>query len=270
MSKTAKELAYIYDLYIVPTWRDCFDQLFNEKSGIPKSGEVLVVNCGTGGHAIELSKHLLYKGSVVAVDENPEAIKLAEAKTSILKIDNLKFSVASSLSLPMSDNTFDLIILDASLSNPNDLAKQIDNLKRVAKPGAKLAVYLTTRGSFDEFFSIFWEALYKCQMADELLTPLEGLINERLAVEDSEKILKNAGLKNVSSYIEKKEFFYKTAKEFFGSPLIEEFCLAKWFSILPKGKQKAVRQEVEKIIEQDREGIDFDVSIKATLLTAQK
>ncbi len=269
MSKTAKELAYLYDLYIVPSWREHFDRLFNEKLGIPKQGEVLMVNCGTGGHAIEIAKHLGSKGSVTGVDENPEIIKLAEAKASISKIDNLSFSVASSLNLPFS-NSFDLVILDASLSKPNILEKQVNDLKKATKAGGKLAVYLTTRGSFDEFFSIFWEALYNCQMSEELLAPLESLINERLTVEDGENILKTVGLKYVNNHIEKEEFLYKTAKEFFESPLIEEFCLNDWLGILPKAKQKLVCQEMEKIIDQEREGHDFDISIKATLLTGQK
>src|SRR5258708_39657420 len=57
-----KELAFRYDLFIAPDWRDRFDTLINENIQLPSEGEILDVNCGTGAHAIELAENLRDKG----------------------------------------------------------------------------------------------------------------------------------------------------------------------------------------------------------------
>ncbi len=270
MSRNDKELAYLYDLYIMPVWRDCFDRFFNEKCGLPKSGQVLDVHCGTGGHAIEMAKMLSNKGSVIAIDESKECINLANAKTSIAKVDNITFSAMSTNQLAFPDNSFDLIITDVSLLLSDKLAKELPELVRVAKPKARLVVYFASQGSFDEFFSIFWEALYYSNLSEELQLPLEELINECTAPIINEKLLQTAGLKNINSYINKEVFTYKKAEDFFVSPLMEDIFLKKWLSIVPSDKLEAVCKSLEQIIERDRNGYDFDVSIKATLLTAEK
>lgn len=270
MSRSDKELAYLYDLHIMPIWRDCFDRLFNEKCGLPNTGDVLDINCGTGGHAIEMAKMLAGKGKVVAVDESLEAIKLANAKSSIAKLDNINFSVASTSHLVFPDNTFDMVISDVSLLAADKLAKQLDEVVRVAKPKAKIIFYLTSKGSFDEFFSVFWEALFYCGLSEKLQVPIETFINECPAPTDSEKLLKDAGLKNVTSYLKKEVFCYKGAEEFFASPLMEEYFFNKWFGIIPNSQIKPVRKSLEEIIERDRNGYDFDVSIKATLIVGEK
>ncbi|MBI4854069.1 MAG: class I SAM-dependent methyltransferase [Acidobacteria bacterium] len=270
MPRNSKELAYIYDLYVMPIWRDCFDRLFNEKCGLPKSGQVLDVYCGTGGHAIEMAKMLSNKGNIIAIDENIEAISLANAKIPIAKVENLEFRATTPSQLSFADKSFDLIIADFSLLSSDKLAIELNELVRMLKVGGKIAFYFTSNGSFDEFFSIFWEALYYCNLSETLQVALEELINERPVPNINEKLLQKVGLKNVNSYIKKEVFTYKTAKDFFISPLIEKFFLDKWFSIIPKEKLLAVRESLEEIIERDRNGYDFDISIKATLLTAER
>ncbi len=270
MKRSNRELAYLYDLYVAPTWRDCFDRLFNEKLGLPAEGRVLDVNCGTGGHAIEMASALATKGDVTAIDECGEMIALARAKVTVAKIDNIDFSVASGDALAFPNNSFDLAVCDASFLPPTRLPAQIKELKRVAKPGAMVAIYLATRGSFDEFFSIFWEALYDCHLADELLAPLEGLIKERPTVSDCEDILSGAGLSIKETFQKKEEFLYENAEQFLTAPLIENYMLDGWLAILPPKSIEPVREALARIIDRERAGYNFDVSIKATMFTAEK
>lgn len=268
--KTSREMAYLYDLYIVPTWRDCFDQMFNEHIGLPAEGYVLDVNCGTGGHALEIAKTLAEKGEVTAIDESDEMIELARGKAQVLKADNIEFMVGGWLPLPFRDNRFDLVLADASFIPPNRLDNLIGELRRVVKPKSKIVISLATRGSFDEFFSIYWEALYECNLSEQLLPSLEVLINARPTIADVEEVMKVAGLKSVNNYLNKEELFYDDAEQFFTSPLIADFQLEEWLAILPPAKVKSVKSTLVKIIDRERAGHRFDVSIKASIFSAEK
>lgn len=274
ITKSAQERAYLYDLYIVPTWREVFDQLVDEKVKIPTEGKFLDASCGTGGYAVDLASRIEAKGDVVGIDNSLENIALAQAKADVKKIDNLKFEFGELESLKYADKTFDFIVADLSLIPPDELASRVElifnELARVANTDATIVIKLATRGSFDEFYSVYWEALYSLDLED--YTPqLEELISERLTIEQVEELARAAGLKRVSSITHKHRFDFENAEAFLNSPLIETEFLDRWLSILDNERDSSrVKSELVEVIDQAREHMDFDVSIKATLIIGHK
>jgi ubiquinone/menaquinone biosynthesis C-methylase UbiE len=268
--RDAKEIAYLYDLYIAPTWREAFDQMVDDEVELPKEGKFLDAGCGVGDYAIDLAIRGGAKTGVVGVDPSPEKLALARGKAVVKKLDRVEFRQGQTRSLEFPDEEFDLVIGDASMAPPSEIGPALAELGRVAKKGATVVLKLTTRGSFDEFFSIYWESLYNLGLLD--YTPqLEGLITERLTVSDAEQLALDAGLENVRSMTSKERFDYKDGKEFFESPLIEMFFLNDWLAILPDDEtRRRVRQQLTEIIDEERHEMDFDVSIKATLIIGQK
>jgi ubiquinone/menaquinone biosynthesis C-methylase UbiE len=268
--RDAKELAYLYDLYIVPQWREPFDQILDEGLKLPEEGKYLEVGCGTGGYAIDLAARAGAKTSVVGVDPNVERLALAKGKAEIRKEERVSFQQGSAVALDFRDGEFDLVIGDGSMLPPSQLGQAFAELLRVAADGATVAMKLATRGSFDEFFSIYWEALYDLGLT-EYSPQLEGLITERLMVSDAEELAAAAGLKQIRCVTQKERFDFKDAATFLSSPLIETEFLDDWLAILPDdAARQRVRQQLLKIIDRERYNADFDVSIKATVVIGQK
>jgi ubiquinone/menaquinone biosynthesis C-methylase UbiE len=268
--RDAKELAYLYDLYVAPAWSEAFDQMVDGEIEPPKEGRFLDVGCGTGDYAIDLAIRGGANTEVVGIDSSPEKLALARSKAEVKKLDRVEFRQGQMKSLELPDDEFDLVIGDASMSPPSDISPALAELKRVARKGAIVVLKLTTRGSFDEFFSIYWESLYNLGLLD-YAPRLEALITERLTVSDAEEIASGAGLKDVRAVTSKERFDYKDGKEFFEAPLIETFFLNDWLAILPDEETRhKVRQQMMKIIDEERHKMDFDVSIKATLIIGQK
>lgn len=265
-----RERAFRYDLFITPDWRDRFDTLVNESVDIPAEGRVLDVNCGTGAHTIELAEHLRGKGEVVGVDPSAERIELARAKALARKLDNLTFQQGSDTRLPLSDLGFDFVIGDASMLAANDIEDVLSEMVRLAKPQGRVVLKLTTRGSFDEFFSIFWEALLSAELMDEVWTPLEQMMNERRTISDAEVAAKQAGLRKVVSFTSMEEFSFENGESFLTSPLIEDFFLDDWMAIVPESRRSEVRERIVSIIERERHGAPFEISIKATVVAGTK
>jgi ubiquinone/menaquinone biosynthesis C-methylase UbiE len=268
--RDAKEIAYLYDLYVAPTWREAFDQMVDDEIELPKEGKFLDAGCGAGAYAIDMAIRGGPKTEVIGIDPSPEKLVLARGKAEVKKLDRVEFRQGLLQSLEFPDQEFDLVIGDASMSAPSEICPALAELGRVAKKGATVVLKLTTRGSFDEFFSIYWESLYNLGLLD--YTPqLEALITERLTVSDAEDMALDSGLKDVRSVTIKERFDYKDGKEFFESPLIETFFLNDWLAILPDEEtREQVRQQLIKIIDEERRQMDFDVSIKATLIIGQK
>src|SRR5215813_13911246 len=267
---TEKELAYRYDLFIAPEWRSRFDALLDENVETPVEGEILEVNCGTGGHALEIAERLKDKGEVVAVDASAERLELAGAKALVAKLRNVHFEHASPRQLPFESNRFDAVIGDASLAETREIEGMLAEMIQVAKPGARVTIMLATHGSFDEFFSIYWEALMEAGLIDELWGRLEAMIRERGTVSDAEAMAARLGLRDVQSITGKEEFDFETGAEFLESPVIADPFLSEWLSIIPPGKRQEVTAAITKVIERERHEMPFDVSAKATLVTGTK
>jgi len=268
--KPAMEMAYLYDLYLVPMWREVFDQLVDEEVKLPQEGKILDAECGTGGYAVEVSAKLGAKAEVIGVDSSPERLELARAKASVQYLKHIHFAQGTLDALGQADEDFDLVIGDASMMEPEQIGAAFSELARVAKPGATVALKLTARGSFDEFFSIYWEALHDLSL-EELTPQLETLITERLTVTQAEQLAKAAGLKHVRHVTHKQEFDFSDAAAFLTSPLIETSFLDDWLKILPDAETaRQARAAVFTIIDRERQEMDFYVSIKATLIIGQK
>jgi len=268
--KDEKELAFIYDLYIAPLWRERFDKLVDSEVTIPLPARILDAECGTGGYALELAAGNPVKLEVFASDHSIERLELARAKAVTQKLDRIVFQHTSLLDLQFDDSIFDVAIGDASMLSPTDVEAAVSELARVTRRGGTVAVKLTTRGSFDEFFSIYWEALYEHGL--EGLTPqLERLITERPTVSNAEEIAEASGLKRVHSVTRKEEFDYDNGAAFLADPLIENAFLDKWLEMLPdEDTRQSVLESLSLIIDRERHGVNWDISVKATIIVGKR
>jgi ubiquinone/menaquinone biosynthesis C-methylase UbiE len=268
--RDTKELALLYDLYIVPVWREFFDSMVDEEIELPKEGKFLDAGCGTGGYTIDLAIRAGEKTEVIGVDPSPERLALARGKAEIKKLDRVNFQTGDVTALELPGGSFDLVIGDATMLRADQIGTVIVELTRVAKQGAMIILKLATRGSFDEFFSIHWESLYNLDLTQ--YTPqLESLITERLTVSNAEQLAIDAGLEQVRSVTRKDRFDYPDAKAFFESPLIDTYFVNDWLGMFPEHEtRQRVQNEMMEIIDRERHGMDFDVSVKATLIIGQK
>lgn len=266
----AKELAFRYDLFITPEWRDRFDTLINQSIKMPLEARILDVSCGTGAHAIELAEQMRGKGEVIGIDASAERIAIARAKALVKKAKDVTFEQGIASDLSFDSHEFDVVIGDASMLRLDEIEGALADMVRVARPEGRVILKLTTRGTFDEFFSIYWEALNNVGMADSVWTSLERLINERRTVADAELMVERSGVRNVESFISGEELRFETAEGFLESPLIADSFLSDWLEIVPVESRDEVVGLIASIIERDRSNATFDVSVKAAVIAGVK
>ena len=267
-TKSEKELAFVQDLFIATDWGERFAELIDEHVKLPKCGQALYLNAGTGGHAMALQERAGDDLTFLLLDESKEQLELARAKANIIRAP-AGFQPTTLESLALQDDQFDLALADGSLVTPERVPSMISELVRVARTRAVVAFSLPTSSSFGEFFSIYWEALYNSGLIDSALN-VESLITDLPTVSQVEEIARQEGLEDVRSWTQIEEFAYESGEAFINSPLISDFLMQGWLKCVPEGSREQVIHEVERLIDEERHKAEFSLTVKATLVMGKK
>jgi ubiquinone/menaquinone biosynthesis C-methylase UbiE len=266
--KSAKELAFLQDLFIAPDWGERFADLIDRHVKLPKEGKALYIASGTGGHAMALQERASSDLDFLGVDENPECLELARAKAAATN-EQMRFDNAKLDDLGMRDNQFDLVIGNGSLVSRQRVRKMFSEMVRVAAPGATIALALPTASSFGEFFSIYWEALHNNGLIDHE-SDVEQLITELPTVSSIEQLAEDEGLKDVESWTRVEEFDFASGEQFLSSPLVAEFLIHDWLALVPEDRRVSLFSEISRLINEERHEAEFALSVKATVIVGQK
>jgi ubiquinone/menaquinone biosynthesis C-methylase UbiE len=262
-------MAFLQELYVATDWGERFAELIDEHVQLPKKGRILYVASGTGGHAMALLERAGDDVTLACVDESEECLELARAKAAVISAEP-EFYRAQLESLQFEEELFDLVIADASLVQPERLPEIISEMVRVCKPEGTVAVALATSSSFGEFFSIYWEALRSAGL-DEYAPEVEGLIKELPTVSEIEALAQLEGLESVTTWTTVEEFNYESGEEFLNAPLITDFLLKNWLDMLSEQEERErVIKEIERIVDEERQDMDFLLTLKATLIVGRK
>ena len=146
---------------------------------------ILYINAGTGNHALDLEEKLEENTELIAVTENEELLKIAQAKADAIKSD-INFTAL------MPVRKFDAVIADASLVK----SSEIENFMTKAADHSRwqIAFLLPTAGSFGDIFSYLWQVFFNLGWLDKG-AEIEKLINEIPTVSTAKEMIKDLGFK---------------------------------------------------------------------------
>jgi ubiquinone/menaquinone biosynthesis C-methylase UbiE len=266
-NKSAKEIAFLQDLFVAPDWGERFAELIDEHITLPEKGNALYLGVGTGGHALALQERAR-ELKFLCIDENDECLELARAKTTALK-EPTEFRQGTLDALQLKDDQFDLVLGDGSLVAPERVPTMLSEMVRVAMPGGTVALSLPTFSSFSEFFSIYWEALHNSGVNDHE-TDVESLITKLPTVSEVEEMGTREGLEGVASWTRIEEFDYDLGEDFLNAPLISEFLMKGWLQSIPEQVRTSVTLEIARLINEERHNAEFSLTVKATLVMGRK
>ncbi len=108
--------------------------------GIREGMTVLDVGTGPGFYLPYLSKLVGDKGKVVAVDVQEEMVKRAKEKVEREGLKNVEVLKSEENRLPLEDSSVDFVFMAFTFHELEDPKAFVEELKRVAKPFAYLAV----------------------------------------------------------------------------------------------------------------------------------
>ena len=266
--KSAKELAYLHDLYVASDWGERFAELIDKNLTLPDEGQFLYVECGTGNHALALREKLNEDVDFYCTESDEERLRIAQEKSRVITAD-IRFQNAYPHALNFPDATFGNVVCDASFLPVPRLLGVWKELYRVLESEGSAAFVLPTAGSFGQFFSVFWEALHDLEML-ELGSEVENLITNLPQVSDIQDVARNAGFEQIEVETSREIFEYETGAEFLRSALIADFLIPTWTEFVPPENQVKLLRTIERVINESRSEMSFRMSVKMTLVTAKK
>jgi demethylmenaquinone methyltransferase/2-methoxy-6-polyprenyl-1,4-benzoquinol methylase len=134
-----------------------------------KSGDrALDLCCGTGDISFALARA---GAETIGLDFSEQMLEVARTRfeNSKLKTQNLKFLQGDAQQLPFPENSFDAVTMGYGLRNLASWERGLDEMFRVAKPGARLVVL-----DFGKPANPLWRAIYFAHLRCSV--PLIGLL----------------------------------------------------------------------------------------------
>jgi demethylmenaquinone methyltransferase / 2-methoxy-6-polyprenyl-1,4-benzoquinol methylase len=137
-------------------------------AAVEPGNRALDLCCGTG----DISFALAQRGAeTTGLDFSPQMLEVAAGRQRHFKSQtaNLKFLQGDAQQLPFPGNSFDIIIVGYGLRNLTSWERGLDEMFRVAKPGARLIVL-----DFGKPANALWRAVYFAHL--KMSVPLIGLL----------------------------------------------------------------------------------------------
>jgi demethylmenaquinone methyltransferase/2-methoxy-6-polyprenyl-1,4-benzoquinol methylase len=139
-----------------------------ELAKVEKGNRALDLCCGTGDIALALARQ---GAETIGLDFSEKMLEVAAARQRNFKsqISNLKFIQGDAQQIPFPENSFDIVAVGYGLRNLASWERGLEEMLRVAKPGARLVVL-----EFGKPENLLWRNIYfthlKCSV------PLIGLL----------------------------------------------------------------------------------------------
>ena len=166
------------------------------EAAVRKGDRVLDAACGTGDLAIADVK--AGAGRVTGLDFSAEMLARARKKSA-----SIEWIQGDMLALPFADETFDSATVGFGVRNVENLALGLRELRRVLRPGGRLAILEITqpRGALRPFYSLWFDriipALGKVLPGGDAYTYLPASVKRFPTAERLADMLREAGFADV-------------------------------------------------------------------------
>src|SRR5437763_9373696 len=174
----------------VALWSAMFGLLLLEEVPLANVTNALDVGCGTGFPLIELAERLGSRAHVHGIDPWSGGLKRAAEKIASRGTPNVTLHEGSAAAMPFADATFDLIVSNLGVNNFDDRAAAIRECRRVAKPGATLALTTNLQGHMQQLYAVFTGVL---RDDHDALDRLRAHVEHRATIDNIRDLLENGG-----------------------------------------------------------------------------
>lgn len=238
-----KELADFYDE--LPLWSAPFGLKLLELINYRRNINALDIGFGAGFPLIEVSMRLGSTSKIFGIDPWEEAQERVQKKLYYFGINNVIPLRGEAESIPLEDNSIDLIISNNGINNVHDLNVVFNECARIMKPGGQFVMTMNLIDTMIEFYSILEQTFVNLGLTGYLRNISNHIYEKRKPIKEVINILDQNGFAVKDQVIDKFTYGFATGEALFSHSFIRIAFLKAWQSIMPPFKT----DEIFKILE---------------------
>jgi ubiquinone/menaquinone biosynthesis C-methylase UbiE len=271
--------ARAHDEEVHPIWGARWEAL--QLGALPAnlSGAVLHLGCAAGNLTEVLVERHQGKGRIVAIEESPALLDRARTRVRGRAEAPVFFRHHEQAErLPFAEESFDHVLAGPRVGDAPDLEAldaAIADLVRVTAPGGQVVLALPLAGTWDELLDLFAEVLRRTPGVGPAEAPAAPTLAEyRAHFPDGERLaeaLRRAGLVDVQVETSRWQLLFRSGREFFYAPVIEQGPLPAWRAIAAdQGDMLGIFISLKDAIDTYFAGQAFVVSVVAGCAVGRK
>jgi len=235
-------LAKMYDE--LPLWSASFGLKLLEYIDYKPNIKAIDLGFGTGFPLIELAMRLGNNSTVYGIDIWEDAFTVVEEKINNFGIKNIKLIDGSVESIPLDNDSVQLITSNNCINNVQDINKALNECSRILNTNGQFLLTMNLEKSMFEFYDIMENTLLELNLKSEIELMYEHIEHKRPPID---KILTPMKRSFLIKDIVYDQFSYKFTD---GTALLNHYFikvafLETWKKILPEN----MVEEIFKIIE---------------------
>lgn len=231
----------------------------------------LDIGFGTGFPLTEIALRLGDSSKVYGIDPWRDAIIRARNKIEYFRIKNITLFEGVAESIPLSDNSLDLIVSNNGINNVKDINKVISECSRTIKKGGQFIQTMNLDGSMFEFYSQLEIVLKEMNLTNEIELMKSHIRLKRPPLDDMISILAKHGF--AVRNLEHDQFCYKFSD---GTAMLNHYFIRlafmeSWIKFLPGDRLEEIFDAVEKRLNDQANASGFiKLTIPFVLINAIK
>ena len=205
----------------------------------------LDIGFGTGFPLTEIAMRLGESSKVYGIDPWTNVILRANKKIEYYRITNIKIFEGVAESIPLKDNSVDLIISNNGINNVSDINQVISECSRIIKSGGQFVQTMNLDKSMFEFYGQLEKVLSDLSMSTEIELMRQHIYEKRRPLDEMISMIQNHGF--IIKDLEHDQFNYKFSN---GTAMLNHYFIRlafmdSWIKILPKNKLEQIFDTIE-------------------------
>lgn len=255
----------------LPLWSAPFGLKLLDKIEYRPDIAVLDIGFGTGFPLTELAMRLGGSSIVYGIDPWKEASARAQEKIKLYGIENIKIIEGKAESIPLADESLDLIVSNNGLNNVGDIDKALSECARVIKRGGRFIQTMNTDKTMFEFYGHFENVLSGLHMEKEIGLMRRHIYDKRRPLNEIITMIQRHGF--IIKDLEQNQFDYKFTD---GTAMLNHYFIRlafmdSWIKILPGDKCEEIFDMIEKRLNEESKILGgIKLSIPFVLINAIK
>lgn len=229
----------------LPIWSAPFGLKLLDRIIYKKRIIALDIGCGTGFPLIELAMRLGKTSTVYGIDPWKEAIDRVSEKIRFYGVSNVHLFHAEAESIPLDNDSVDLIVSNNGLNNVSDLNRVLIECARIMKSGGQLVMTMNLDRTFQEFYEIFETVLVQMNLKQEIESMHRHIFEKRKPVDFFVSKLKDNGFEIKDINFDRFNFTFSDGTAFLNHFFIRMAFMPSWLKFLPANKSEQVFESIE-------------------------